>query len=765
MQSDDTRVGVANYLTCADAYDSWAYSAHQSPITMSDGKVTFLTDSLELKTQATSYAIPSGCMSMCTIRASRVQLLYWPTPYSTPGNNATLTSASRPRISIGPDGFSFVSPTAYVIYSGVHAEAPAGFPGWRTYDNITQAYPPTQLSTFYSCNAPYGHSSQINFEDFNVPPRWSVISAHQNCDWCQQQYLYPDPQQPGDALVTGYANMNFDQIPWFGSGQSSWTLQPTLAAPPGLTDIDPYWKHCTSLYQGIWDPPRSLSAVAELTPTATEASTSPSASAAVPTSTAAPASLLISPLASPTGTPGAIEPDTSIQASKHSESPTTPTSSNEADPPAEAASSPWPADSPDDPKGASRDPAQATKGPLSGIRTGGMPPDSSLDPVLTQDPPSRPNLGLTATRSPDSSPQPSLRLTDGNSPTQSSKKWTTGHTTVDVIQGETGKASLGSISNIEGSPSSHTEFTTNLPRLTMTAMSHSISHIESPYLLLTISPSDDGALSHHIESAGAVKTTDRATGTLMVPSDNSLTATPHIGINAVGEIFTPINAHTVVVQDTSLSIGGEALTMHNVEVSVGNSGLVVGTTTIAVPSAGINPADDPKEQTDANHASTVTAGGLAWTFNGDSQIMAGGVTLTKQSHAIMSGGTSFSFGSTALFADTATIPMPVAAAATSHGSLSTAVGPTIEDQLGRGEVLWSGITITEGASAITIHGSPVSYGSSGLIIGTSSIAIPSKTADPSEVITLSAAGLTFTPVSNSLLVVDKTTLSVGFTAR
>lgn len=348
---------------------------------------------------------------------------------------------------------------------------------------------------------------------------------------------------------------------------------------------------------------------------------------------------------------------------------------------------------------------------------------------------------------------------------QGSQEVTTGDTTIDVIQGETGKASLGSISNIEGSPSSHTEPTANVHPLIITTVLHSLPHIESPYVLLTISPSGNRGLSQHGDSAAATKMTDQATGTLTVPPHNTLTATPHIGINALGQIFTPINAHTVVFQDASLSIGGEALTMHNVEVSMGIAGLVVGTTTIAMPSAGIDPARHPQEQTDANHASTVTAGGRTWTFSGGNQVMVDGVTISKGSHPVMLDGTLFSFGSTALVAGTAIIPMPVAAAATSHGFLSTAVGPTIEEQLGHGEVLWSGVTITEGASAITILGSPVSYGSSGLIIGTSSIAIPSKTADPSEVIPLSAADGTFTSVSKSLLVVDGTTLFMGSTAR
>lgn len=162
----------------------------------------------------------------------------------------------------------------------------------------------------------------------------------------------------------------------------------------------------------------------------------------------------------------------------------------------------------------------------------------------------------------------------------------------------------------------------------MTAVSHNLPHVESTHVLVTISLSDDRGLSQHGDSERAAKITDQATGTLTVRPHKPLTAKPH-SITAVGQMFTSINAHTVVIQDTSLSIGEEALAVHNVGISMGSSGLIVGTTTIAMLSAGIDPARYSKEQTDANHASTVIAGGLAWTFNSDSQIVAGGVILIK----------------------------------------------------------------------------------------------------------------------------------------
>lgn len=754
MQAADTRTLPAWTACDGGDWESHSYSIHRfNTTTLPDNRVETVLNGQDIPTK---YVMPSACLSMCTIMASRVQLFYWPTPYPIPGSNASLISAAQPKTAVGPDGFTFVSPTAYVIYSGLSAEGQ--FHGTRTYENITRAYAPDQLSTFYSCVSPYRHSTRINFQDFNVPPRWSVVSAHQLCDWCQQQYLYPDPQRPGDALVTGYADMNFNQIPWLGKGKLSWTLEPDLAVPPGLTDLDPDWKFCTSFGLGVWDPPRTLGAVGALTPTATQASTSSSAALQTLAKTAEPASSVTRPLVSPTSTKGAIDPAVSTQISDPSQLAATHASSSKVDPPTKASPSPWPADPPEDPQGPSEGPTKATKGPSTR-----MPPVSLLDPVPIQDPPSGPNLEPTASRSPDSSPQLSSTPADMKSHTESPQKATTRDTTVDVIQGETGKASVGSMSNVKGSTSSRIEPTANVHPPTETTGSHNLPHIGPPYVLLTISPSDDGAPSHYKESAGAVITAHQATGTLTVPPDTTSTPRPQFGIKAVGQVFTPINANTVVVQDTSLSIGGEALTMHDMEVSMGSSGLVVGKTTIAMPSTQIDPAGVPEEQTGANHASTVIAGGRMWTFNGGSQIMADGVTLSKGSHAVTLDGTSFSFGSTALFAGTTTIPMSVAATATSPGSLVTAAGQTVE-QVEHGKVLWSGITVTEGAPAITVHGSLVSYGSSGLILGTSTIATPSKAADTSEVIPLSAAGTDLTRASNSLLVVDGSTPSMGSSA-
>jgi len=150
--------------SCIDHWNSWMTSSNQFyTSTVSDR--TYTTTSEGAETRSTAYIAPSACMSFCTISASRVQVLYWPTPYPIPGSNATLTSAAERKMAVGPDGYTIISPTAYVIFSGLSAKGEFATLT-RTYENITRAYAPDQLSTFYSCDLPRYHTSRINFQDF-----------------------------------------------------------------------------------------------------------------------------------------------------------------------------------------------------------------------------------------------------------------------------------------------------------------------------------------------------------------------------------------------------------------------------------------------------------------------------------------------------------------------------------------------------------------------------------------------------------------------
>lgn len=146
----------------------------------------------------------------CMLTASSVELLYWPTPYATPRPTTTITPGPSLVTSVGPDGYTYTSPSVYVIYHSLQAwNFMSGGQAGSTYDSLTVAYDPTELSTLYGCSQTVLSTRALNFQDFNMPPRWSVLSQHQRCDTCGQVYQFPGPPHPGDELVSNYANMTY----------------------------------------------------------------------------------------------------------------------------------------------------------------------------------------------------------------------------------------------------------------------------------------------------------------------------------------------------------------------------------------------------------------------------------------------------------------------------------------------------------------------------------------------------------------------------
>ncbi|MCJ1472084.1 hypothetical protein MMC13_000731 [Lambiella insularis] len=87
------------------------------------------------------------------------RVLYWPTP------------AVRPDITsyVDENGFTFISPSPYVIFANVTAENPCGYQG-SIITAITIAFGPNELSTWV--NGDYNGSIQsLNFADFNGCPQ------------------------------------------------------------------------------------------------------------------------------------------------------------------------------------------------------------------------------------------------------------------------------------------------------------------------------------------------------------------------------------------------------------------------------------------------------------------------------------------------------------------------------------------------------------------------------------------------------------------
>ncbi len=80
----------------------------------------------------------------CFLRASAVQLHYWPTPYTTPVNNLSISHETATRTAVDRGGYIYTSPSVYVVYSGLSG------------DNLKEPGP-----TFYISRWPTGRASLV----------------------------------------------------------------------------------------------------------------------------------------------------------------------------------------------------------------------------------------------------------------------------------------------------------------------------------------------------------------------------------------------------------------------------------------------------------------------------------------------------------------------------------------------------------------------------------------------------------------------------
>ena len=152
------------------------------------------------------------------------------------------------------DSFTFEKQSAYLVYKNAKAILP-----YRTditttgpfYTSLTIAYQTQSLSTYHNCNPtpkylevwPY---DQINFEDFNRPPRWSVVSTQRPCHLSSI---------PGDSLQ----NQVFPPTD-VATQYTDYYNKPLVLLPAPLTDVDPAWATCSMGDTGIglYDPPRAI---------------------------------------------------------------------------------------------------------------------------------------------------------------------------------------------------------------------------------------------------------------------------------------------------------------------------------------------------------------------------------------------------------------------------------------------------------------------------------------------------------------------------
>ncbi|KAF6220695.1 hypothetical protein HO133_003128 [Letharia lupina] len=333
----------AKSCSCVNSAAKWYHDYATATVTSQQCQSSYdLYEALDIQTLgcsyntitelATPYPAPTSCCDKCEVAASAVQLVYWP-PADAPSNSSSgtnTTGSSNWNVTAAPvqsaasygiveNGFTFISPSVYVIYSSIQASAScvalfnSHIPIGSAYTAVTRAYDPNGLSTAICeaenmgagieyCISPVADQNnpaycfqgidngwrQIDFSElYDPPPASDLLTRYQSCF-------------PGHSISADFASMMF--------------VKPQLAFPPDVTDIDPVWatwggSTCTPVNLGVYDPPRVLQKATALAPVPTPAA-DPQAEKAPPS----PAATLKSPVAAPTTAATSAEPNNGVKA-------------------------------------------------------------------------------------------------------------------------------------------------------------------------------------------------------------------------------------------------------------------------------------------------------------------------------------------------------------------------------------------------------------------------------------------------------------------
>lgn len=216
-----------------------------------------------------SFQPPASCCNSCSIQASQVTVNFW-SPEATP----TTQAPSETPYTLVSDGFTFTSPSVYVMYKDIFAQGDCtNYEQGQIGNSIsaaTIAYDPAALSTAACVQNPseqefivYG---AIDYSGWANPVPNSVEETRAGC-------FIPNTSGINPAGTNLVAN-------------------PAFSIPPGLSSLQPIWSSF-GCQPDSRDP--AYQAIPNvLTKTSVQ-------KRAVPTETASPAALLTSPIVTPTG--------------------------------------------------------------------------------------------------------------------------------------------------------------------------------------------------------------------------------------------------------------------------------------------------------------------------------------------------------------------------------------------------------------------------------------------------------------------------------
>ena len=171
-------------------------------------------------------------------------------------------------------------------------------------------------------------------------------------------------------------------------------------------------------------------------------------------------------------------------------------------------------------------------------------------------------------------------------------------------------------------------------------------------------------------------------------------------LTAAGQTITIGANGGVIIAGTTLVPNAPAVNIAGTRISLGPNGLIVGTSTISLPT--VTPS------------AVISAAGQAGILGPDGYFTVADTTLSPEAPAITVAGTHISLGSNGLTIGSSTLPLPP----TSMVTIAGHAYPT--SKISNGLVI-ADSTLHIGQPAITISGTPVALQGSGLVIGTSAV--------------------------------------------
>jgi hypothetical protein len=226
-----------------------------------------------------------GC-SACRITGGSVRLLYWPPATAQPNN----TAIGSQIVTAVYDDVTLTSPTVYVSFAEVHAQDSCSTIG-KTYSNTIVALTTSaDLSSLWGYdwyNPAHLSTASFNYSDlYSTPVPDSIYNSQPRC--ASSSFFW--------SFEPGYRSSNSSTF----SCDRVRPYEPILSVPIEVRNLDPSWGQCMGAIEGIYDPPKELQPVSTIA--------GPSGAEAQPTTTSA--------------TPGSVAQPTTPAATQTTNSPT-----------------------------------------------------------------------------------------------------------------------------------------------------------------------------------------------------------------------------------------------------------------------------------------------------------------------------------------------------------------------------------------------------------------------------------------------------------